>query len=130
MWIIFKYQKFSLIVLLSICLIFCQFQPGVTYKTAAYIKSGYFCCLKFPKNIFSRISSLPVTRVPKFLKSPLDKHISRNFCNPTKYIWLAYLSIEIFRTRIILSIITGQLHINFSKWHSKSCLENVKVIVA
>ena len=35
-------QKFSLIVLLSFCLIFCQFQPGVTYKSVAYKKSVYY----------------------------------------------------------------------------------------
>ena len=28
-------------VLLSICLIFCQFQPGFAYKSAAYKKSEY-----------------------------------------------------------------------------------------
>ena len=33
--------KFSLRVLLSICLIFCQFQPWVAYKSAAYKKSVY-----------------------------------------------------------------------------------------
>ena len=31
-------QKFSLRVLLSFCLNFCQFQPGVTYKSVAYKK--------------------------------------------------------------------------------------------
>ena len=34
-------QKFSLRVLLSICLIFCQFLPGVAYKSVAYKKSVY-----------------------------------------------------------------------------------------
>ena len=33
------FQKFSLGVLLSICLIFCQFQPGVAYKSVAYKKA-------------------------------------------------------------------------------------------
>ena len=28
-------------VMLSICLIFCQFQPGVAYKNAAYKKNVY-----------------------------------------------------------------------------------------
>ena len=37
--IIFKQQKFSFRVLLSFCLIFCQFQPGVAYKNVAYKKS-------------------------------------------------------------------------------------------
>ena len=36
--IIFKYPKFSLRVLLSFCLSFCQFQFGVAYKSVAYIK--------------------------------------------------------------------------------------------
>ena len=37
----FRYvcQKLSLSVLLRICLIFCQFQPGVAYKSIAYKKS-------------------------------------------------------------------------------------------
>ena len=39
MLINFKYQKFSLRVLLSFCFIFCQFQPGVPYKSVAYKKS-------------------------------------------------------------------------------------------
>ena len=34
-WIIFKQPNFSLRVLLSICLIFCQFQPGVAHKNVA-----------------------------------------------------------------------------------------------
>ena len=37
--IIFGRQMFSLRVLLSICLIFCQFQPGVAYKSVAYKKA-------------------------------------------------------------------------------------------
>ena len=32
-------QKFCLRVLLSFCLIFCQFQPGVPYKSVAYKKN-------------------------------------------------------------------------------------------
>ena len=39
MGINFKKRKFSLRVLLSICLIFCQFQPGVAYKSVAYKKA-------------------------------------------------------------------------------------------
>ena len=34
-WILNKWQKFSLRMLLSICLIFCQFQPGAAYKSVA-----------------------------------------------------------------------------------------------
>ena len=33
------YQKFSLRLLLSLCLIFCQLQPSVAYKSVAYKKS-------------------------------------------------------------------------------------------
>ena len=33
-----NFRKFSLRVLLSFCLIFCQFQPGVAYKSVAYKK--------------------------------------------------------------------------------------------
>ena len=39
MWIIFKYQKFSFRVLLSIYVIFCKFWPGVAYKSVAYKKT-------------------------------------------------------------------------------------------
>ena len=38
--IIFGCQKFSLKVFLSICLIFCQFQPGGAYKSAAFLKQA------------------------------------------------------------------------------------------
>ena len=34
----FQKAKFSLRVLFRICLILCQFQPGVAYKSAAYKK--------------------------------------------------------------------------------------------
>ena len=44
MWIIFKWQKFSLRVLLSFCLIFCQFQPDVAYKSVAYKKKRELAC--------------------------------------------------------------------------------------
>ena len=37
----FQTGKLSLRVLLSICLIFCQFQAGVAYKSVAYKKSMY-----------------------------------------------------------------------------------------
>ena len=39
MWIIFKEQNLNLKVLLSICLIFCHFQPGLLYKSFAYKKA-------------------------------------------------------------------------------------------
>ena len=35
----FQIAKFRLRVLLDICLIFCQFQPGVAYKIVAYKKA-------------------------------------------------------------------------------------------
>ena len=38
----FKKQKFSLNALLSICLTFCQFEPGVAFKSGAYKKSLQF----------------------------------------------------------------------------------------
>ena len=44
-------QKFSLRVLLSFCLIFCKFQPGVAYKSVAYKKkactNNLFCLLSY-----------------------------------------------------------------------------------
>ena len=36
-----KASKFSLRVLFNFCLIFCQYQPGVAYKSVAYKKSVY-----------------------------------------------------------------------------------------
>ena len=42
-------QKFSLRVLLSFCLIFCQFQPGVAYESIAYKKGAQ------PENQFSLV---------------------------------------------------------------------------
>ena len=38
----FQKVKFSLRVSFSICLILCQFQPGVAYKSAAYKKTCIF----------------------------------------------------------------------------------------
>ena len=35
----FKKQKFSLNALLSICLTFCHFEPGVAFKSGAYKKA-------------------------------------------------------------------------------------------
>lgn len=35
-------QKFSFMVLSNFCLFFCQFQPGVPYKSAAYKKAYNF----------------------------------------------------------------------------------------
>ena len=49
MWIIFKYQKFSLMGLLGIWLIFCQFQPGVAHKSVAFnIKKACTCTVEPP----------------------------------------------------------------------------------
>ena len=41
MWTTFKFQKLSPRVLLSSCLIYCQFQPDIAYKSFAYKKSEY-----------------------------------------------------------------------------------------
>ena len=48
-------QKFSLMVLLSFCLIFCKFQPSVAYKSVSYKKACNFLkCLKFEfRSVFS-----------------------------------------------------------------------------
>ena len=43
-------QKFSLMVLLSFCLILCQFQPSIAYKSAVYKKGCKL--LKFFSTIF------------------------------------------------------------------------------
>ena len=65
--IIFKQQKFSLRLLLSLCLIFRQFQPGVAYKSVAYKKVCvpifiYKTILKINEPIF-------FPRLPPILKS-------------------------------------------------------------
>ena len=53
----FNQQKFSLRVLLSFCLIVCQFQPGVACKSVAYKKSvqSVQSSSKFSKNKLSKI---------------------------------------------------------------------------
>ena len=45
MWIKFKWPKFSLRVLLSICLFFFQFRPAVAYKSVAYKKKRVYTFL-------------------------------------------------------------------------------------
>ena len=45
-WTYLFFINFSLRVLLSFCLTFCQFQPGVAYKSVAYKKSMYMFHLK------------------------------------------------------------------------------------
>ena len=59
---IFKKQKFNLRVLLSICLIFGQFQPGVAsksfaYKSVAYISTDHYILLNI-SFIFNRMSNI------------------------------------------------------------------------
>ena len=39
----FQIAKVQRWVLFSICLIFCQFQPGVAYESVAYKESVYIC---------------------------------------------------------------------------------------
>ena len=42
---VFKQQNFNLRVLLSFCLTFCQFQPGIAHKSVAYKKKRvYYRC--------------------------------------------------------------------------------------
>ena len=48
----FFYQKFSLRVLLSFCLIFCHFQLGLAYKSVAYKKSVYLQILEVSISMF------------------------------------------------------------------------------
>ena len=45
MWIKFKWPKFSLRVLLSICLFFFQFRPAVAYKSVVYKKKRVYTFL-------------------------------------------------------------------------------------
>ena len=73
MWIIFKYQKFSPRVFLSICLIFCQFQPGVVYKSVAYKKA----CFSFAL-ISSRESSHTSNNSEPFFEDDLKSEESED----------------------------------------------------
>ena len=56
MWLI-VFGKFSLRVLLSICLILCQLHPGVAYKCCFYKKNMYLKIIKkLDKKLHSKIS--------------------------------------------------------------------------
>ena len=59
------YQTFKLRVLLSFCLIFCQFYPGVGYKGVAYIKNRV--CAKI--NSLRNISKKPIRENELLLNS-------------------------------------------------------------
>ena len=79
--IIFKQQKFSIRVLLSFCLIFCQFQPGIVYKN-----------VQFHKSIFSNHEKCIVLWVGKIwwalcfhLHSP-NIRIGKFFCKSSYFI--------------------------------------------
>ena len=81
MWIIFKYQKFSLRVFLSICLIFCQFQPGIAYKSVAYKKA----CISFAL-ISSRESFHTSNNSEPFFEDDLKSEESEDKINKIKEI--------------------------------------------
>ena len=70
MEIIFKQQKLSLRVLLSICLFFFQLQPGVAYKSVAYNKKSVYFQNKIEKyilQIHAGLVFLTKSFVSKFL---------------------------------------------------------------
>ena len=69
--IIFRCQKFSLRVLLSICLIFCQFQTGVAYKNVA-CSEAY--CRKISLMLrVSHSTSIEIKLFILFLKKIVEK---------------------------------------------------------
>ena len=51
-------QKFSLKVLLSFFLVFCQYQPGVAYKSVAYIKKNAYRTILYGWNMTAWIKGL------------------------------------------------------------------------
>ena len=81
--IIFGCQKFSLRVLLNIWLIFCQFHPGVDYKSVAFKKSVLWSLLQksFPHVKTSQNTSIQI----KFY-SPFEENCREivNYCLPPK----------------------------------------------
>ena len=86
--IVFICQKVSLGVLLSICLTFCQFQPGVAYKKKKAC-SGAYCRKAF---IMLKISHNASTYIKTFnlpLKKSFDKYLI--IAHPRGGIPLTYL---------------------------------------
>ena len=72
MSIIFKYQKFSLRVLLSIYLIFCQFQPCVAYKSVTY-KSVTYKSVSYKSVAYKSVAYKSVTYTIVTYKSVIIK---------------------------------------------------------
>ena len=71
--IIFKQHKFSFRVLLSICLIFCKFQPGIVYEGVAYKKRA--CNLFTPEHKIQKVRKLTIIYNGIVIK----QHAEQNF---------------------------------------------------
>ena len=78
----FKWQKFSLRLCLSFCLIFYQFQPGVAYKSVAYKKNQVFQG-KIQGNIQSnkRINTHNNIQTVTFTNNTRKKHSNQLYSN-------------------------------------------------
>ena len=74
--IIFGCQKFSLKVFLSICLIFCQFQPGGAYKSAAFLKQACSEAYCRKSSLMLRVSQNTSIQIKLFLL-PLKKIVEK-----------------------------------------------------
>ena len=74
--IIFGCQKFSLKVFLSICLIFCQFQPGGAYKSAAFLKQACSEAYCRKASLMLRVSQNTSIQIKLFLL-PLKKIVEK-----------------------------------------------------
>ena len=90
MWIIFKQQKFSVRVLLSIWLSFCQFQPGVAYKIVAYIKKACIYIWQSSKGKQSKTKFFPTNSLCTLLKNHQairTEKIATHLNSKAKFIW-------------------------------------------
>ena len=74
--IIFGCQKFSLKVFLSICLIFCQFQPGGAYKSAAFLKQACSEAYCRKASLMLRVSHNTSIQIKLFIL-PLKKIVEK-----------------------------------------------------
>ena len=92
--IIFGCQKFSLKVFLSICLIFCQFQPGGAYKSAAFLKQACSEAYCRKASLMLRVSQNTSIQIKLFIL-PLKKIVE-------KQLIIAQLRGEISLKKLIL----------------------------
>ena len=88
-----NFQQFSLRVLLSICLSFCRFQPGVAYRSVAYKKR--------------RVAELRVNEWFHNYPSFFYRHERRNSCKCINLL-------TVFITNFIYMLIETEFTVNFN----------------